>query len=476
MINFKLIINHTLFRLLLVFILSYSFFSLLNINHLNDWSLSGDDLHSLTNAVPNLQSLFYSLLYNFSGQYRYLTYFLFGFYKIFLPDFLHIFLLHGVLFSLIPTLLYLVLGHIVKGFPRLALLLPIFFTPIFYYHTYTISSLANILMCIVTLLLLFYFQRRDVLHSWKFSLLFFSILVLSFAIKETFVLPLTIFCFTQLLNIRRNKYYSILFISLSVLIFGLYVFNRVNAYSFAIPSDYYFNFHFGQAATNLSNMFAWIIQYPRGWQYGAPIRYNLWHICISVSSLLLILISVCCTFLRNKLELVSLLLFGFASVSIFIFLNITHVFYMDLPFLLLIILFAHAYAFITTKQRKFAQFFLFSLLIVSATNLIFIKPQWLQYSFVANANTSAKNYKKILEENNYKKYSQICIVDHNRGEFGTENGNLVNHLKTGLFTIISTKEKTLPSECNTEDSLNLLNDAWEYYVYDATSSASKTEI
>ena len=464
-LNFNFRKIKPVFTFLLVFFLNYLLFFSLNVWYLKDWSLSGDDLYSLTNAIPNFQTFSFMAFNQFSGQYRHLTYLLFSIYKNISPNFFAIFLLHGILFSLIPTILFFVLDKHLKKWFKFLLVSSIFFTPIFYYHTYTISSLANVLMSILTLLLIFYYRERRKLNSWKYSLLFLLLVIISFTIKETFILPLSIYVLTQLLNFKEKSRESFIFIFLPTILFISYVLRRISAYQESIPTDYYFIFSLKKAINNFSNIFSWLINYPKGWQYGAPIRYNPWQYFIGGFYFLILLSGTYFSYLKDKFATMINLFFILISVAIFVFLNITHVFYMDLPFLLILILISRALIFLINKHKKIAYLFLAMWVSINFINLFIIKPQWLEYSFVANANKAAKNYQDVLEKNSFENYDQICIMSHNRGKFGTEDGKLANHLNVKKFNIISTQDTFFPEECLIEKSLNLVNDAWSYSLY-----------
>jgi len=454
-----------LLKFLSIFSFSYFFFLILNANYLKKWSLSGDDLFSLTASISDLNNLFYNILHSFSGQYRHITYFLFHFYKPLTPNFFSIFLVHLALVSLIPTILFFVMGKYKHFWLKILIISSIFVTPIFYYHTYTISSLANVLISIITLILLYYFENRKKLKSWKYSIAFFSLVLLSFAIKETFIVPLTIYCSAQLLNIKENKIKGIIFLILPTIVFILYFLARQNSYSQNTASDYYFVFDFMHNINNILDITAWLINYPRGWQFGAPIRYPIIQPLISLVNLSVFSFVIVYGIIKNKLETFSYLLFILASLILFIFLNNAHLFYIDLPFLLMIVLFSTMIKSIEGNYLKVSQILVAVFFIANLTNLVLIKPQWLRYSFVANANKSAINYRKILESNDYQKYDQICISDHHRGGFGTEDGNLVNYLSEKRFTVISVKDSILPNKCFTQNTLRLKNDAWSYSLY-----------
>jgi len=464
--NYYLSVFKPILKFLTLFLFSYFILFVLNINYLKNWSLSGDDLYSLSNSISDGSTLIDRIFNDFSGQYRHITYYLFHFYKPLLPNFLSIFLVHLGLLSLIPTLLFYILGKFKNIWLKYFIIFTFFLNPIFYYHTYTISSLANILICIITLILLYYFENRKKLLSLRYSILFLVLVLLSIAIKETFIVPLTIFCMVQLLQLKENTMKGWVFLTIPVTIFILYFVARTNTYAQNIPSDYYFVFNIKHNINNLLNMAAWMFNYPRGWQYGAPIRYPLIQPVISATSLLVFTFGFFHSLIKNKIQTLAYLLFLFASIVLFIFLNNVHLFYMDIPYLLVLIIFSKAIKSIELNNYNLAKILVSLLFIVNLAQFFLIKPQWLKYSFVANANKSAINYRKVLKDNEYQKYDQICISEHNRGSFGTEDGNLVNYLSEKKFKIISVKDSSLPEDCFNNHTLRLKNDAWSYVAYE----------
>lgn len=454
------------FKFFLVFLFCYIALFLLNISALKNWLLSGDDLFSLSNSISDPLILINRLMSNFSGQYRHITYYLFSFYKPLLPNNLGIFLANLALLSVIPTLLFFLIRKKVGNLLKIIIISTIFFTPIFYYHTYTISSLANNLMVIIVLVLLFYFENKETLVSWKYSLGFLLLILVSMAIKETFIVPMTIYCVVQIYRIIKKEHFSLIFLFLPVVAFCFYLISRVSSYTNSTPSDYFFVFELKNILANLFNMISWIVNYPRGWQFGAPIRYPLIQPLIALSNAVILTTIFWLNLIKNKKQTFIYLLFIISSVVLFLFLNNNHVFYMDLPFILIMVLFSKTLDEKEKGKLILPKFLIFIFFITNLSNLFLIKPQWLEYSFVANSNKSAINYKNILETNNYSQYDQICISDHQRGGFGTEDGNLINHFSKKKLRIMSFKESTLPSTCFNEKTLRLKNDAWSYYSYD----------
>lgn len=454
--------ENKIFRYITVYFIFFFTYYILNFQNLSHWSLSGDDLFSLSNSIPNLPSLLINIVSQFGGQYRHTTYYLFHFYKLLLPNFFLIFKTHGLLLSLIPTLLFISLESKLNKLKTILIIVPIFFTPIFYYHTYTISSLANILICITSLIELYYFINYKNLKHIKYDVFFLLIALISFTIKENFIIPLTIFCFVQLLEYNTSRLKSFSFISISIIIFLVYLILRANVYQ----KDYHFIFSTKNLYYTCSHIFAWLVNYPKGWQYGAPIRYKIIQLSISLFYFLFLLYTLIKNFIKNRIITLALIIFSLVSICLYLFLTDVLVYYLDVSYILLIIFISKANdILIKRKKNTYSNIYILIWFLLNFSNLLIIKPQWLKYSFVANANTSAINYRKILEQNNYLKYDQICIINHHRGGFGTQDGILAQHLSGKNMSIISVKETSLPPICQNDQSLNLVNDAWDYHLY-----------
>lgn len=449
-------------RFSLVFLLSLVVFWLINGASLRNWSLSGDDLYSLTNAFDNPYKFSIGLKI-FSGQYRPLSYALFSFYKYFLPNFFLIFLLHSFLNVLLFALFIFLLSKKLGMAKKFLITLPILFSPIFYYHVFTISSLANLLMCIIFLLLVLILKQKEI----KFNLLYFSffLVFLSFFIKEAFLIHLALFVLIQLKAIRQGKIQaSFHFLGLAGIIFAFFIIKRVSAYSWSFNSDDFFVFSLKKVLENIFHILMWLLNFPKGWQYGVPIR-SLLHYLFSFFNLIILTAVFILSFIKNKLKTLTLFVLMFLSIAPFLFLKSVMPYYMDTFFLLFLLTVQEAYFVLKKTNNKLAYIFISIFLFLNISNLFLAKNQWLEYSFVARANQAAKNYRKILEDNDYYNKEQICISKHHRGVWATEDGNLAKHLSKKEFEIISTQSAELPKKCFINDSLNLKNDAWDYFLY-----------
>lgn len=439
---------------------------LLNYRILANWSLSGDDLYLLTASIASPRSVLDALLHQWSGQYRHITSFALTAYKALIPDFQLIFLVHTILFATLPALLVFALDNRLSLWQKVLIALPILFSPIFFYHTFTISSLANVLMCIVTLLLLYYWKNRAKYTGVLSTLFFFGIALLSVAIKETFVLPLALFVVIQLSQFRLHRAQTVLSLIGVAGVMGIYVIMRLLGYSNDMTNAYYFDVSASRLTSTAAHWIAWMIGYPMGWQYGAPIRLPIVQPVLSLLYLGFYATVLNFGWMTDGRILAVFLGLSAAVFSLLGFLSQTHVFYLDLLFILFSVYFGSVVASLLSTKSKIANGMIISWLVLNIVSMLIIKPQWLEYSFVARAEESAQNFAKVLRENNAKTYQRICIINHDRGTFGTEDGNLANYMGIGTFDIESTSSAEVPNECLNSESLTLSNDVWSYSVYD----------
>ena len=457
--------KRALLNFLLVFGLAFFLFLLLNLQTLAGWHLSGDDLYSLSFRIKNLGGLVSSLA-NFSGQYRPLTYLLFNFYHFLMPQVKFIFLVHGSLLSLVVALLYLVIlpNKKISFINQLAyglLAFSLFLTPIFYYHIYTISSLANLLILIITLLELIYLKHTESLRGLKSQLLFFALTVLAVFIKETFFIPLVVFILASLkVKTAKTEKRTYSFIFFASLIFLAYLVLRLSFYQ-VTDTNYAYVFSLAKLKENSLNILAWLVNYPRGWAYGAPERFGLKQDLISLGQLLLLGIGLVAAFFWNKKDTLKYIFLFLVSLAPFLFLNRTLVYYLDLAFIFLILLLSLAvnYFFLSLKQKFLTWGFVLAWFLLLASNLWLIRPQWLNYSFVARANQAVTSYLSYFNQTDIK---SVCILSHQRGEWGTEAGLAVKHyFPKRQIQVVSIKNDR-PSQACLRSDLILINDAWSY--------------
>ena len=447
---------------ILVFGSAYVFYLLLNLHQLRTWHLSGDDLYSLSGRILSLNS-FLSAFTNFSGQYRPLTYLLFNLYHLLMPRVMLIWLLHGLWLSLIASLLfYLLLPTRSLSFKErsayFVLSLSVLLSPIFYYHAYTISSLANLLIAVIFLIELLYFKFFDQFQSFWHHGLFFTLALSTLFIKETFFIPLAVFLLAWFL-LKKARKSRLLFLVGGALIFVVYFLLRVNLYQ-VTDSNYSYVFSFSKFKENSLSLFAWFINYPRGWAYGAPNRFMPWQALISLSQLGVFVTASSLAFLKFRQKLLIYLFLLLLSLSPYLFLNRILVYYLDIAFLLLLLILGLALDSLFLQRKilwGWGMIGLWMLLLVS--NLWFIKPQWLRHSFVARANQAVDSYLKQVSDPNL---NSVCILNHRRGAWGTENGlAVVHYYPQRKIQVISLKEKQPTKACLNSD-LVLFNDAWSY--------------
>jgi len=443
----------------ITFLLFYSFLIFIFAPTLKTYVLSGDDLFSISNAYVTYEQVVAQFTV-FSGAFRPLGHIVFNIYKLFLPHFTTIFLINLSLVALVQTLLFNFLRKIVPQWISAAIACIVFLSPIFYYHIFTISGTNNILMLVAHLLLLQlvrveYEKHRPIKIIWGLM-----IFIISIFIKETFLLNGLILSLIAYQNSERKKTFYMWLVAV-IGITGLYIVFRMGQY---IVTDVNYSFVYtpSKLLENLASIASWMLNYPRGWQYGAPLPKTISTFLIA--GLTCLIAGLTLSILMIKKTKLGLFL-GMAfilSLAPYLFLNRILIYYLDGA----IIVFFISIAFALNNFPKKKQLFLIALLIsICMSHFFIIYPQWHKYSFVANANETAKNYIYTLSKSNVLEYDAICILNHNKGAWATENGNLANFLYSKKFKIISTLDTKKPKECGKE-SLVLINDERSYLLYD----------
>ncbi len=448
-------------RLLLgVYALLFLSLVLLYGKQLLSFTLSGDDLYALELVPKNIGEIITNFT-NVSGQYRPITYLLLSIIKIFLPHVTFIFFEKLALFTLVPTLLYFIIKQISTSKISLFLTISTLFSPIFYYHFFTVSSFGNILILIIELLLFSMVlsspHKKSIVKVCAALLLYF----LSFFIKESFFVCGFLCTLILFQNLKRKD--ALCFTAIIIIISTAYLFFRLILYHSADP-NYMYVFSLLKLKENVILITAWIFNYPKGWQYGAPNPKTMFTFGVSIITLLAYIISSINIFKLDKKVFFIYCSLLFLSIAPFLFLNRILVFYFDTT--LLILIFAFGYSLqslfceheIGSKYQK-----LFIILVIYVSNYFVILPQWLHYSFVANANEAARNYISAVRTNITSRDSRICIINHTKGVWATENGNVINFVQKKHIDVVSAANSSIPLLCQ-NNSLILSNDDRRYSV------------
>lgn len=447
------------FIYLLLFFILYFLYS----PYLLKWTINGDELYGLT-AVKNysIKLLFENFIKIGAGHYQPLIAPLILLLSFFLPSFQLIHLVNLIIFTFIPLLVFI---NINLFFPVIiSLLLTIAFTlsPFFYYHLFAISAIANTFMLITNLLMIYilikeYKSRSDNNKIFLASIIF----IISVFIKETFIvnffiLSLVIFIAKKKSLIKTLKN----LIPISVFVF-LYFFIRLRSFGPGDP-NYTFILTFNKLKENLLLIIPWLLSYPRGWQYGVPLSKPFFINFVIFINFMAVFFLYLNLILKKFIVFVIVLVAFLITLLPYLFLNRILVHHIDNAYLIFFmgIIFS---LYLLSKQRKglakliIGLFFFINFLLFS-----FTLPQWTKYSFVAVSNETAQNYINILKKTDANSYDRICIVNHDKGSWPTEDGKLAEFIIKKPISIFSTKTQEIPIICKKNSSLILKNDDRNY--------------
>lgn len=441
-----------------IYLLLFSILYFLYSPYLLRWTINGDELYVLTAVKNHSINL---LIKNFteigSGHYQPLMPFFALLFSYFLPSFQLVHIVNLVIFTFIPLLAFI---NINLFFPVVvSLLLTIAFTlsPFFYYHIFAISGIANTLTLITNLLMIYILIKKFKNKVLPASIIF----IISVFIKETFIvnyfiLGLIIFVAQKKSLIKTLKN----LIPISVFVF-LYFFIRLRSFGPGDP-DYAFILTFNKLKENLLLMIPWLLNYPRGWQYGVPLPKPFFINLIIFINLIAVFFLYLNLILKKFVVFVIVLVAFLITLLPYLFLNRILVHHIDNAYLIFFtgIIFS---LYLLNKQRKSLAKLIIGLLFFSNVFLFsFSLPQWTKYSFVAVSNETAQNYINILKKTDTNSYDRICIVNHDKGSWPTEDGKLAEFIIKKPILIFSTKTQKIPIICKNNRSLILKNDDRNY--------------
>ncbi len=431
------------------------------------YTLSGDDLIMIDIAPRSVREVAQKLI-DFRGQYRPLTHTLFGAYRVLLPharaiQFVNFWLMIGV-----SSLFFLNLRRLITPWLAAMVTFVSLLSPIFFYHFFA-NTFENIFLLIFLFgsLLLVNFQTNQSQKRWKVAV-GAILLLLAMLSKESFLVNALVFFLILFQNLPIRKFVAAV-LSTSALI-GVYLILHFTLYE--STGEYAIAVSLQSMISMAIDMACWLVGYPRGWQYGVAGERTIITYITALISLVgwgLIAVPVIASiqdqqifskrfFLKLleswKVQFIFLIAFV-ASLAPFFVTERSLVFYCDVAFLILIFWFA--YNFRTWKSIWFVPVLLGVLL-----QFGLYYDRWHQYSFVADANREVQNYQRVLIENDFHQFDQICILEHNRGEWGSNYGKAAQMLWSFNGRILSSRDSAIPKECAETNSLILRNDGWEY--------------
>ena len=424
---------------------------------------SGDDLFLITEVPRNWSELAFRFT-DFSVNYRPLSRLTFGLYRLLEPHFTLIFFIHLFIVSLVTGLLYRNVRRFLDRTQAICLSTVMIFSPVFYYHIFTTSGLYNlsILTTHLILLLLVNFDRQNSrdfpLSVTKVRLAFF-IFCLSIFLKESFLINTILFSMIAWQNLSHRKLWLALAacwgLTLGYVLARFYLFVPESA-----GSVYRFVFTLEKLKENVLLIGSWLLNYPRGWQYGAPLPKNGLTIGVTLATLIFFLGAVK-LLLTKRTYLIFFGLLLAAALTPFLFLNRILLYYFDSAVLITVI--AAAYGLSLYKNQKIINALVTLFVATFFVHYAVISPQWHQYSFVANANEAAHNFLEAIGTVDWHQKERLCVTNHDGGMWATQYGNLINHLGDKQLEVISVVDETLPESCQ-QNSLILKNDARKYEV------------
>lgn len=415
---------------------------------------SGDDLFSIADATKSFPQLIRQFT-SPSGGYRPVGNVFFNIYHFLVPHSTVIFFVNLGFVALSQTLLFLFLKKIISTKIALVITFVLYLSPIYYYHIFTISGTNNILILLTGFSLLQFIEfNKNKPHKRKI-IIASLITVFSIFVKETFMINMLLLLIVVYQNANKKIFFS--YIAGTFCALGFYTLLRIRYF---VPADPNYSFVYTPAKLleNFGLMVSWLLQFPRGWQYGAPLPKTIITYFVSGSFFSITGIFLAILLLKKKMYLLFLGLLGFFALVPYFFLNRILVYYLDIAMVIYIVAFIFAISTLSKRSQNILTAIISFLFII---HFLSIYPQWHRYSFVANANETAKNYILALKKANAENYDTVCILNHNKGAWATQNGELASYVYDNKFKIISTLDLTISNEC-TNNSLVLINDERSY--------------
>lgn len=423
------------------------------------WTINGDELYGLT-AVKNysIKLIFENFVKIGSGHYQPLIAPFMLIFSFFIPNFQLIHLVNLIIFTFIPFLIFF---NINLFFPVIiSLLLTIAFTlsPFFYYHIFAISGIANTLMLITNLLMIYILIKK-----FKNKILLATIIfIISIFIKETFIV--NFFILSLIIFIKEKKSLIKTFRSLipiGTFVF-LYFFVRLKSFGPGGDPNYSFVLTLGKLKEDLLLIIPWLLNYPRGWQYGVPLPKPFFINLIIFINLMAVFFLYLNLILKKFVVFVIVLVAFLITLLPYLFLNRILVHHIDNTYFVFFTGVVFSLYLLYKQKKGLAITILVFIFINSLVFFSFTLPQWTKYSFVAVSNETALNYIDVLKKNDINSYERICIINHDKGSWPTEEGKLAEFIINKPISIFSTKTQKIPAVCKKNSSLILKNNDRNY--------------
>ena len=429
------------------------FFFLINLllwgRYLLNLTLNGDDVYMLVEVLDYLYN-FTDKLLDVSGQYRPLGRL---FYLVYYPQrfsFSSLYFLHLVFYSLIQWFFFIVVRKKLNFTSAIILTLFIFLNPIFYYHIFTIAADVNLIIIFILLLMIWLIEEKK-------YLLTIPLFLVSIFLKETFILLLPL-VFLAIYKSSLNRKKKISLATCLSMTTGGYFLIRSLSYQ-QIDSAYSFVFTFQKGFENIGNFAAWLLNHPRGGEFGYYGFRNLFNYLNSLMILVIWTVGFINAFIKKNAWLIILVSVFLLSLSPFIFLNRTLLFYMDVPFMTLGLLLAY---FVTQKTFKYLMPVMIVSIILSYAAFF---NKWISYSFVANSQLIASNLMTAIQPHDLDGINEICIMEHGLGSWPTSKGRIIYLLRPEYNGKIYSLKGESSKYCQDQNrSLSFRNENVEYIL------------
>lgn len=409
------------------------------------WLLSGDDIVSLQYVPRNAHELF-KLFSNLNGQYRPLTYVLFGF---LLSVREHIALLHFIIIGLlayVSLLLYMIAKRLGLNW-MLSVLVGAFVTSsqIFLYHFYTISSLADILIMIAGLLsfLLFlrFVEKRDVRLLYAIA----AIGLITLFIKETYILIPAGIGLYVIFDRKISKQSRLALLALVSVPSLIYIPLKLAFYHPTAP-EYTPHLSVAVIGSNLSYYSAWITGANKGWQMFLPNPLPRYYFVLVLLNLLSLIMMYVLLFRKKRVFALALALAIVLSLAPMLFFPRPMVYYLDLTVLGIVIAFATV-----ASKNKLGVMLLCSYMAITFTQGLVVQSQWSKYSFVAVANSTVESLKSHISKPGI---NTVCINSVNTGVlWAIDQGYAAKLYNPAISNVLLTQDK--PLTCTQKNAVYL---------------------
>lgn len=439
----------------------FSFLLLIFSKYLLNWTINGDELYTLS-AVKNYPTklIFENFIKIGTGHYQPLIVPVAIFLSYFLPSFQLVHVINLIIFTFIPLLVFININLFLPVIASFLLTIAFVLSPFFYYHIFAISGIANTLMLITNLLMIYVLLTKFKSKIFLASIIF----IISVFIKETFIVNYFILGLIIFLSSKKSliKTFKNL-IPISIFVF-LYFFIRLRSFGPGGDPNYSFVLTLGKLKENLLLIVPWLLSYPRGWQYGVPMPKPFFINLVILINFFAIILLYINLFLKKFVGFVIIFLAFLITLLPYLFLNRILVHHIDNAYLVFFTGIIFSIYLLYKQNKELTKFVIGLLLVVNVILFSFTLPQWTKYSFVGVSNETAKNYIDVLNKFHADSYDRICIINHDKGSWPTEDGKLAEFMIKKPISIVSTKSQEFPTICNSNKTLLLKNNERNYII------------